>query len=191
LLITSSAPSSRNRSWRPCARGSWVAGPGYVRPSRSTPPACGRTVRRRVLHRSLPPPDGDRGEPSCFAPGKGRAASSVSSLLRSKEPSLFQEPNCRWLPRVVLGCKNIRASEAAPVKSQRTPARATNSGRATVPVLGASCRPFSASVLTSYIEGQCRLLYYCNTNFKELRLQKARVRVASIHVLPLRGLLGN
>jgi hypothetical protein len=71
--------------------------------------------------------------------------------------------------------QNIRASEAAPVRSQRSLARATNSGRATTPVPMASCRPFSASVLTSYIEGQCRLLHYCNTYFKELRLQKARV----------------
>src|SRR5215204_7362070 len=75
-------------------------------------------------------------------------------------------------PRVVLGSKNIRASEAAPVKSQRSPARATDSGRATTPVSEASCRAFSVSVLTSYIEGQCRLLLYCNTHFKNLAYRK-------------------
>src|SRR5215213_1491144 len=85
-------------------------------------------------------------------------------------------------PRVVLGSKNIqvakifgpaiRASKAAPVKSQRSPARATNPGRATTPVPAASCRPFSASVLTSYVEGQCRLLYYCNTHFKNFAYGK-------------------
>src|SRR5829696_8763508 len=75
-------------------------------------------------------------------------------------------------PRVVLGSKNIRASKAAPVKSQRSPARATNPGRATTPVPAASCRPFWASVLTSYIEGQCRLLHYCNTHFKDLAYRK-------------------
>jgi hypothetical protein len=75
-------------------------------------------------------------------------------------------------PRVVLGSKNIRASKAAPVKSQRSPARATNPGRATTPVPAASCRPFSALVLTSYLEGQCRLLYYCNTHFKNFAYGK-------------------
>jgi hypothetical protein len=148
-------------------------------------------VRRRVRPGSPPPPDRDRGEPSCFAPGKARAASSVSSLLRSKEPSLSHEPTRRSLPRVVLGCKNIRASEAAPVRSQRTPARATNSGRATTPVPEASCRPFSASVLTSYIEGQCRLLHYCNTYFKNFAYRKLGCGLPLFTEMPRRGLLGN
>src|SRR5215210_4644308 len=76
--------------------------------------------------------------------------------------------------KVVLGSKNIRTSKAAPVKSQRLPARATNSGRATTPVPAASCRPFFASVLTSYVEGQCRLLHYCNTHFKNFAYRKLR-----------------
>jgi hypothetical protein len=56
------------------------------------------------------------------------------------------------LPRVapVVGSKNIRTSEAAPVKSRRSPARATNAGRAITPVPAASCRPSPSSVLTSY-----------------------------------------
>src|SRR5215208_1702354 len=75
-------------------------------------------------------------------------------------------------PRVVLGSKNIRASKAAPVKSQRSLARATDSGRATTPVPAASCRAFSVSVLISYIEEHCRLLLYCNTHFKNLAYRK-------------------
>src|SRR5215217_7120218 len=94
-------------------------------------------------------------------------------------------------PRVVLGSKNIRTSKAAPVKSQRSPARATNSGRATTPVPAASCRPFSASVLTSYIEGQCRLLLYCNTHFKNLAYRTLRDRLPLFTELPRRALLGN
>jgi hypothetical protein len=49
----------------------------------------------------------------------------------------------------LVGSKNIRTSEAAPVKSRRSPARATNAGRATTPVPAASCRPRSSSILTS------------------------------------------
>src|SRR5919107_868790 len=41
--------------------------------------------------------------------------------------------------------KNIRAGEAAPIESRRSPARATNAGRATTPVPEASCRPSSSS----------------------------------------------
>jgi hypothetical protein len=52
-------------------------------------------------------------------------------------------------PRVASGSKNIRASEATPGKSRRSPARATTSGRVTTPVAAASCGPFSASFLTS------------------------------------------
>src|SRR5215216_2918448 len=94
-------------------------------------------------------------------------------------------------PRVVLGSKNIRTSKAAPVKSQRSPARATNSGRATTPVPGASCRAFSSSVLTCYIEGQCRLLYYCNTHFKNLDYRKLGDGLPLFTELPRRGVLGN
>src|SRR5215210_4796498 len=43
------------------------------------------------------------------------------------------------------GGKNIRTGEAAPIGSRRSPARATNPGRATTPVLGASCRSSSSS----------------------------------------------
>jgi hypothetical protein len=46
--------------------------------------------------------------------------------------------------------KNIRTSEAAPVKSRRSPARATNPGRATTPVSAASCLSSCAVALTSY-----------------------------------------
>src|SRR5215203_4929890 len=89
-------------------------------------------------------------------------------------------------PRVVLGSKTIRASKAAPVKSQRSPARATDSGRATTPVPAASCWPFSVSVLTFYIEGQCRLLLYCNTHFKSLAYRKLRDRLPLFTELPRR-----
>src|SRR5919112_3210224 len=94
-------------------------------------------------------------------------------------------------PRVVLGSKNIRASKAAPVKSQRSPARATNSGRATTPVPAASCWPFSASVLTSYIEGQCRLLLYCNTHFKNLAYRTLGDGLPLFTELPRRLIIGN
>src|SRR5215208_7360264 len=93
-------------------------------------------------------------------------------------------------PRVVLGSKNIRASKAAPVKSQRSLARATDSGRATTPVPAASCRAFSASVLTSYIEGQCRLLPYCNTHFKNLAYRKLGDGLPLFTGLPLISFLG-
>jgi hypothetical protein len=42
--------------------------------------------------------------------------------------------------------KNIRTSEAAPVRIRRSPARATDPGRATTPVPAASCRPSSSSL---------------------------------------------
>src|SRR5215208_5121779 len=96
-------------------------------------------------------------------------------------------------PRVVLGSKNIRASKAAPVKSQRSLARATDSGRTTTPVPAASCRAFSASVLTSYIEGQCRLLrllLYCNTHFKNLAYRKLGDGLPLFTGLPLISFLG-
>ena len=46
--------------------------------------------------------------------------------------------------------QNIRTGEAPPVRSRRSPARATNPGRATTPGLGASCLSSSSSVLTSH-----------------------------------------
>jgi hypothetical protein len=42
--------------------------------------------------------------------------------------------------------KNIRADEAAPVKSRRSSARATDADRATTPAFEASCRPSSSSL---------------------------------------------
>ena len=45
---------------------------------------------------------------------------------------------------------NIQTSEAAPVKSRRSPARATNADRATTPRLWLVSRSYCSSVLTSY-----------------------------------------
>src|SRR5215207_990069 len=49
---------------------------------------------------------------------------------------------------------NIRADEAAapPLKSRRSPARATNAGRATTPAFAASCRASSSSL--AYLLGE-------------------------------------
>ena len=43
------------------------------------------------------------------------------------------------------GGTNIRTGEAAPIRSRRSPARATDPGRATTPVSAASCRSSSSS----------------------------------------------
>src|SRR5215211_7053666 len=64
----------------------------------------------------------------------------------------------------MLGSKNIRTSEAAPVKSRRSPARATNPGRAITPVLAASCRPSSSSLHYLLVEVQ-RHDQYCSTHY--------------------------
>ena len=55
----------------------------------------------------------------------------------------------RKLKRVSIE-RNMRADEAAPVRSRRSSARATNSGRATSPASAAVFSLSSPSVLTSY-----------------------------------------
>src|SRR5215210_269308 len=50
--------------------------------------------------------------------------------------------------------ENIRAGEAAPVGSRRSPARATNAGRAITPACAASCRPSSSSLPYLLVEVQ-------------------------------------
>src|SRR5215218_43765 len=85
-------------------------------------------------------------------------------------------------PRVVLGSKIFRSKNIQEQKYSGQQSRSCQEsaiaspcnkpGCATTPVPAASCRPFSASVLTSYIEGQCRVLLYCNTNFKNLTYRK-------------------
>src|SRR5215208_5665562 len=98
-------------------------------------------------------------------------------------------------PRVVLGSKNIQVAKIfGPAKpllsrvSDRQPVQ--QPGRATTPVPAASCRAFSASVLTSYIEGQCRLLPYCNTHFKNLAYRKLGDGLPLFTGLPLISFLG-
>src|SRR5215218_3772111 len=85
-------------------------------------------------------------------------------------------------PRVVLGSKIFRSKNIQEQKYSGQQSRSCQEsaiaspcnkpGRATTPVPAASCRAFSVSVLTSYIEGQCRLLLYCNTHFKNLAYRK-------------------
>src|SRR5215216_727745 len=82
-------------------------------------------------------------------------------------------------PRVVLGSKNIQVAKIfGPAKpllsrvSDRQPVQQTLVVPQRQCLRLASCRAFSSSVLTCYIEGQCRLLYYCNTHFKNLASRK-------------------
>src|SRR5215217_7618242 len=102
-------------------------------------------------------------------------------------------------PRVVLGSKNIQVAKifgpAKPLLSRcqesAIASPCNKPGRATTPVPAASCRTFSASVLTSYIEGQCRQLLYCNTHFKNLAYRKLGDRLPLFTELPRRLILGN
>src|SRR5215217_8371237 len=94
-------------------------------------------------------------------------------------------------PRVVLGSKNIRASKAAPVKSQRSPARATN-----LVVPQRQCLQLVVDLsrhrfLPPTLEGQCRLLLYCNTHFKNLAYRTLGDGLPLFTELPRRGVPGN
>jgi hypothetical protein len=60
--------------------------------------------------------------------------------------------------------ENIRTSEAAPARSRRSPARATNVGRATSAAFAASCRP-SASSLPYLLDEVQRHEGYCSTHY--------------------------
>jgi hypothetical protein len=60
--------------------------------------------------------------------------------------------------------ENIKASEAAPARSRRSPARATDPGRATTPVPAASCRRSSSSLPYLLLEVQ-RHERYCSTHY--------------------------
>src|SRR5215218_8273515 len=104
-------------------------------------------------------------------------------------------------PRVVLGSKIFRSKNIQEQKYSGQQSRSCQEsaiaspcnkpGRATTPVPAASCRAFSASVLTFYIEGQCRQLLYCNTHFKNLAYRKLGDGLPLFTELPRRGVPGN